>query len=92
MQFEWDEDKLAKNLAKHKISFEEVIPAFFDERAVYYEDTREEYGEQRMVLIGATHNRVVYVAFVELQEDTIKLISARKAEPPEIRAYQRGYR
>ena len=47
-KFEWDDHKNDENHRKHGIRFEQVIPAFFDDHAVYYEDDRAAYGEQRM--------------------------------------------
>ena len=92
MHFEWDDYKSEVNLQKHKISFEEVLPVFFDEHALYYEDERENYGEQRMILIGSSNERVIYVAYVEIENDVIRIISARKANSLEIRAYQQGFK
>lgn len=91
MEFEWDENKNKENLRKHHLSFEDVIPAFFDDHAVYYEDTRFAYYEQRMVLIGATPEGLVYVAYAEVEDDIIRLISARAVEDIDIRRYRRGY-
>lgn len=42
-------------------------------------DDRYDYGEDRMIGIGLLKNTVVVVIFVELPEDTIRIISARKA-------------
>lgn len=43
-------------------------------------DTREDYGKDRMVGIGFLRAAVVVVVFVEIAGDTLRLISARKAE------------
>jgi len=92
MEFEWDEDKNKKNFRKHKVKFEDGIPVFFDEHAVSYEDNRYDYPDgQRMVIIGANLNNLLYVAYAEIDNDTIRFISVRPAEPPDIRRYQRGY-
>lgn len=34
MQFEWDNNKNAVNIKKHKISFEEASTVFYDEEAL----------------------------------------------------------
>jgi hypothetical protein len=43
-------------------------------------DTRRNYGEDRLIGIGLLHDAVVVVVFVEKKEDTIRIVSARKAE------------
>ena len=92
MKFEWDENKDKENYRKHGIRFEQVIPAFYDDHALYYEDDTAAYGEQRMILLGASQDRVLLIVYVEIEGDSIRLISARKAESPEIRTYRRGHR
>jgi uncharacterized DUF497 family protein len=52
LEFEWDEDKAAANLRDHGIAFHEAIPAFRDTFAVERIDDREDYGEERVNLIG----------------------------------------
>lgn len=42
-------------------------------------DTREDYAEHRLVGIGFLRQRVVVVVFVEDDDDTIRIISLRKA-------------
>jgi uncharacterized protein len=49
--FEWDDDKAAANLAKHKVAFETVY-RFEWETAVEFEDDRFDYDELRIVAIG----------------------------------------
>ena len=46
-------------------------------------DTREDYGEERWVGIGAIQSRVAVVAFAERPQDTIRIISLRKADREE---------
>ena len=42
-------------------------------------DDREDYGEDRWVGIGFLGNVVVVVVFTERRRDTIRIVSARKA-------------
>ncbi len=51
-QFEWDDEKAAENHSRHGISFETAIEIFKDPFAVERLDDREDYGEERFVLIG----------------------------------------
>jgi len=79
MKFEWDEAKNRENIRKHRIDLADVPPMF--EGPMYVTlDTRKDYGEDRMVGIGFLNVAVIAVVFVEIAEDTVRLISARKAE------------
>ena len=87
MKYEWDEAKNRQNIRKHRISLADVPPAF-DGPMYVTVDTRASYGEDRMVGIGFLNNGVVVVVFVEFSVDTIRLISARKAERHERKELQ----
>lgn len=87
MKFTWDENKNLKNKVKHKISFNDATNVFYDDNAIFAEDNSAEYEEQRMKVIGMSKNKVLFVIFTELHGDEIHIISARKAEKPEIRIY-----
>jgi len=85
-EFEWDDFKAAANARKHGVTFEEARGVFRDPLAIEFVDDREAYGEDRFVLIGMTQSRVLVVVYV-LREQRNRIISARKAEPNERRAY-----
>jgi uncharacterized DUF497 family protein len=85
-EFEWDDDKAAANLAKHKVSFSAARQAFDDVFAVEREDDTEDYDEPRFNLLGMVDGRVVVVAYT-MKGDIIRIISAREAEPYERRLY-----
>lgn len=85
--FEWDDDKAAANLRKHGVTFEDARGVFRDPLAIELVDDREAYGEDRFVLIGMTQSRVLVVVYV-LRDRRNRIISARKAEPNERRAYR----
>ena len=82
MKLEWDEDKNRANIRRHRIDFADVRP-LFDGPMFVTLDTRKDYAEDRMIGIGLLRNGVVVVVFVEKTEDTIRIISARKAEKHE---------
>jgi uncharacterized DUF497 family protein len=42
-------------------------------------DTKEDYGEDRFIGLGFLRNFVVVVIYTEPQEETIRIISLRKA-------------
>jgi uncharacterized protein len=87
MTFEWDEDKNQANIRNHQIDFADV-PPLFDGPMFVMLDTRRDYGEERFIGIGLLHNAVAVVVFVEMRQDTIRLISARKATRHERERFQ----
>lgn len=76
--FEWDEVKAAENYAKHSVSFEVATGVFKDPFGVERLDDREDYGEDRYILIGTAEGAVLTVVYVE-RNDRIRIISARQA-------------
>ena len=91
MKFEWDEEKNQKNIRHHRIDFADVPPVF-DGPMVVALDTRKNYGEDRLIGIGLLINSVVVVVFVERIDDTIRIISARKAERHEREKFKKEIR
>jgi uncharacterized protein len=51
-KFEWDPEKANRNLARHGVAFEQGARAFADKFAVEWIDDREDYGEERVNLLG----------------------------------------
>lgn len=78
MQFEWDEAKNLKNIRKHEIDFADVLE-MFDSPMLIELDTRFEYDEDRWFGIGFLGNGVAVVVWTERQSNTIRIISARRA-------------
>ena len=63
----------------HGVSFDLAKTVFNDPFAIERLDDREDYGEERFVLIGMAEGHVVlYVAYTE-REERIRIISARGA-------------
>ena len=79
LRFEWDDAKAHANFRAHGVSFDLARTAFKDPFAIERLDDREDYGEERFVLIGrAEGNILLFVAYTE-REDRIRIISARRA-------------
>ena len=38
MRFEWDRNKAAENLKKHRVSFDEAVTVFYDPLAATFDD------------------------------------------------------
>jgi len=54
-------------------------------------DNREDYGEERLIGIGLLEMRVVIIVFTEIDEETIRVISLRKALRNERKQYEKAY-
>jgi uncharacterized DUF497 family protein len=79
MQFEWDEAKNQRNLAKHKVSFETAKAIFDDPWQLSVRDRVLDGEERWQTLVDGI---VVIVAHTWAEEDSgqvLRLISARKA-------------
>jgi hypothetical protein len=85
MNFEWDDIKRKSNIEKHGIDFIDA-PIIFDSYTLTIEDDRYDYGEERFVSFGILEERVVVVVHTE-NEDSIRIISIRKATKNEEKAY-----
>ncbi|MCL2298360.1 MAG: BrnT family toxin [Proteobacteria bacterium] len=91
MDFEWDADKAALNLKKHGVAFEDAEHVFYDLGRIERYDGREDYGEDRWVTIGFVDPVLLYVAYTVRNEETIRLISARKANEEERKQYRQAH-
>jgi uncharacterized DUF497 family protein len=86
VRFEWNKRKAKVNLARHGVSFEEAATAFTDKLGAYYPDRLH---EDRFILIGYSRKpRLLYVVHAEVDDDTIRIISARKATKHEKAHYE----
>ncbi|HLJ27082.1 MAG TPA: BrnT family toxin [Candidatus Angelobacter sp.] len=89
MKFEWDEAKAEANWRTHGVSFDLARSVFRDVFAIERSDDREEYGEERFVVIGMMEGQVIlFVAYTE-REDRVRIISARRATAHEQEDYFR---
>ena len=89
MRFEWDEEKNKANIRNHRIDFVDV-PLIFTGPMLVELDEREGYGEDRSIGIGFLRNIVAVVVFTERRQDTIRIISARKANKHERKRYEQA--
>lgn len=87
-RFTWDERKAASNLRQHGVAFEIALMAFRDPFAVEQIDDREDYGEERINMLGMCDGVILFVTYTERGEE-IRLISARRAERHERDRYFR---
>jgi len=82
LTFEWDEAKRSANLGKHGIDFVDVQEMFTGSIMVV-PDARKDYGETRHIGFGFINRRLVTVVFTKRNPETIRIISARKANDRE---------
>lgn len=88
--FEWDEDKAARNLDKHGVSFHEAETVFGDTLGSTYPDVFHSEVEQRWITIGMSEDhRILVVAHTE-EGESVRIISAREATRKERKFYEEG--
>lgn len=87
MRIEWDPNKAASNLRKHGVDFADAVEALHDELALTIEDPDAE-GERRYVSIGVAARGHTLVVVFAWRDESLRIISARRARPRERRAYE----
>jgi uncharacterized protein len=89
LRIEWDEAKNRENVRKHRVSFAEAATVFSDERALFLADPDHSDEEDRFILLGlSTKLRLLVVCHCyRANDETIRIISARKATKPEAAVY-----
>jgi uncharacterized DUF497 family protein len=87
-RFEWSSEKAATNLLYHGVAFENAIKVFRDPFAIEWIDDREDYGEERVNLVGMCDGTILHITYTE-RGDHIRIISARQAEKHEREDYYR---
>lgn len=91
-RFEWDAEKAASNLIKHRVSFETAARAFADPFLLMVQD-RLESGEHRWQSLSMVDGHLVLLVAHTVGEDddgieVLRIISARKAEFKERKRYE----
>lgn len=90
MRYEWDNGKAALNLRKHNVDFIDAIAAIEDPNRIEELDTRFDYGEDRTQIIGMSGESVLFVITALRDDDTCRIISARRATRHEQEWYYAG--
>ncbi len=94
-KFEWDPQKALSNLAKHGVAFPQAVSLFLDPLAVTVEDDEHSEGERRWVTLGLSGTGVLLTVIHTYEEmdagsALVRVISARRATPSEMRDYEEG--
>jgi uncharacterized protein len=87
-RFEWDAEKATANLQRHGVAFDRTPKALRDPFAIEWIDGREDYGEERVSMLGMCDGVILHVTYTERGEP-IRIISARRAEKHEQDHYYR---
>ena len=85
-EIEFDPSKSRANLEKHGIDLP-TATRIWDDLVVEREDDRRDYGETRVIALGAIEGRVFVVVYT-WRGDRRRLISARKANTDERQIYR----
>ena len=82
MEFSWRPDKAKSNVKKHRVSFTEATTVFADP---YAENVSDRHHHERSVITGySSEEHLLIVVHIEIiEEDWVRIISARKANPKE---------
>ncbi len=89
MEYEWDTKKANSNLKKHGVDFADAVISLEDENALTIEDKSQ--NEQRFKTLGmGSLLNILFVIHAERGFDTIRIISARRADPKEVKQYYKG--
>jgi len=86
--FVWDEDKAKLNAQKHNgLTFEQAAQAFFDPFIRVVDASRN--NEARDAVIGMDKQwKLLFVVHIQLEDDQIRMISAREATRTERKYYE----
>ena len=89
IRFEWNTVKDSSNQKKHGISFSEAQTVFSDPFARLIADPDHSDEEDRFILLGTSIvSKLLVVCHCVKTDESIRIISARKAEKPERKIYE----
>ena len=90
MEFEWDSAKGRSNIVKHGFDFLDARQVFDGRPRVDIESARGD--EHRTLSITILNEMLIAVTWTRRSEDTVRLISVRRARRAEDRKYRQIYR
>lgn len=89
MRYIWDQKKCMLNIQIRSLDFRRAVRLFNDPHRLVWEDLRQDYGELRINMLACMIGRVYAVTYTS-REDTIRIISFRKANPREQKRYEQS--
>lgn len=90
MRITYDTAKNQRNIQERQLSFDDAANLDWA-TAKIWQDTRKAYPEVRYIAVGYLQGRLHVLCFAEAEEG-IRVISFRKANQREQRAYEKTYR
>ena len=92
MRFEWNPNKAAANLRKHRVSFEVAATIVGDPLSITVPDPDHSRQEDRYLTVGMSdRGRLLIVSHTEVDGgDVVRIISARQLTRQEREEYEHG--
>nr|VFJ68117.1 MAG: hypothetical protein BECKFM1743A_GA0114220_104654 [Candidatus Kentron sp. FM]VFJ77725.1 MAG: hypothetical protein BECKFM1743C_GA0114222_110251 [Candidatus Kentron sp. FM]VFK10508.1 MAG: hypothetical protein BECKFM1743B_GA0114221_101428 [Candidatus Kentron sp. FM] len=92
MKFEWGPEKSLTNEKKHGIGFIEATTIFGDPFELTIADPDHSVGEYRFISIARSDvGNLLVVSYTERHKNSIRIISARRAERTEKKQYEQNH-
>jgi len=89
--FDWDARKARSNATKHGVTFEEGSTVLGDPLSLTIVDpTHSDPDDERFVTIGSSHRDRLLVVAHQDEDETIRIISVRKAMRHERKDYEKS--
>ncbi len=85
--FVWDENKAVANRHRHGLSFATAAEAFFDPFLKVVDASRHDEARDAIIALDSRWN-LLFVVHIELADESIRIISARKATGRERESYE----
>jgi uncharacterized DUF497 family protein len=86
--FIWADDKNVANIKKHGVDFNDAVRAYYDpDRIDFYDEKHSAGDEIRWIFLGAVAGVALFVVETEPAENTVRIISARRALKHEQETY-----
>jgi uncharacterized DUF497 family protein len=91
LRFVGNQRKAVTNEKKHGVGFPEATTVFDDTLSSTIVDPDHSVGQERFLILGMSSlHRLLVVSHVEQGSDTIRIVSARRANSRERRDYEEG--
>ena len=88
VRFLWDEKKNRANLKKHGVDFNDAVRAWYDpDRLDFFDEEHSSARKIRWIFLGAVAETVLFVVETEPDEETVRIVSARRASNYEQEKY-----
>ena len=90
MRFDWDKEKNARNVRQRRIDFHDASVVLRNPLSQTRTDRDSPPGDPRLQTVGFGTGPILFVVHTERDGDVVRIVSARRAKPSEIRQYERG--